>query len=221
MPWLVAVALVHSTRHRTARIARDWTILLAIMGFGGAARDVSRPLWACPSVHAFAVDPRRGIAVLILLRLALGAGFGLLQPWRAPRTYAAVGFAAVSRACVTWNNFGLAVAAGVGAHHFDLSHAGRGGVRRRPRISVSAFFQRHRRCRCWRCCSCCCRWNDVDARRRHARSVCQACAGNRALRWRRLLLPCVPRGARCAMLGVWLIAGGLIYLWTRACSWGQ
>jgi cytochrome c-type biogenesis protein CcmF len=64
-------------------------------------------------VHAFAVDPRRGIAVLVLLIIALGVGFGLYA-WRAPKLARASGFAAVSReSFLVWNNFALAVAAGV------------------------------------------------------------------------------------------------------------
>jgi cytochrome c-type biogenesis protein CcmF len=65
------------------------------------------------SVHAFAVDPRRGIAVLVLLGIALGVGFGLYG-WRAGKLKQPAGFAAISReSMLVWNNFGLAVAAGV------------------------------------------------------------------------------------------------------------
>ena len=92
----------------------SWTILLAIMGFGLALLGTFLVRsGVLTSVHAFAVDPKRGIAVLILLGVALGAGFGLYA-WRAPKLAQPSGFAAVSReSMLVWNNFGLAVAAGV------------------------------------------------------------------------------------------------------------
>lgn len=115
MPWLVACALVHSAivTERRGSLA-NWTILLAIIGFGlsllGTFLVRSGVL---TSVHAFAVDPRRGIAVLVLLALTLGAGFSLYA-WRAPKMGQAAGFAAISReSMLVWNNYGLAVAAGV------------------------------------------------------------------------------------------------------------
>ncbi len=115
MPWLAACALVHSAivTERRGSLA-GWTILLAIIGFGlsllGTFLVRSGVL---ASVHAFAVDPRRGVAVLILLAVALGAGFGLYA-WRAPSLARASGFASVSReSLLVWNNLGLAAAAGV------------------------------------------------------------------------------------------------------------
>ena len=63
----------------------SWTILLAIMGFGLALLGTFLVRsGVLTSVHAFAVDPQRGIAVLVLLAVALGAGFGLYA-WRAPK----------------------------------------------------------------------------------------------------------------------------------------
>ncbi|ANP47917.1 heme lyase CcmF/NrfE family subunit [Candidatus Viadribacter manganicus] len=115
MPWLVAAALVHSAivTERRGSLA-SWTILLAIMGFGLALLGTFLVRsGVLTSVHAFAVDPQRGIAVLILLAVALGSGFGLYA-WRAPKLAQPSGFAAVSReSMLVWNNFGLAVAAGV------------------------------------------------------------------------------------------------------------
>jgi cytochrome c-type biogenesis protein CcmF len=115
MPWLAACALVHSaivTERRGSLAA--WTILLAIMGFGLALLGTFLVRsGVLTSVHAFAVDPKRGIAVLVLLALALGAGFGLYA-WRAPKLGAPSGFGAISReSMLVWNNFGLSVAAGV------------------------------------------------------------------------------------------------------------
>jgi cytochrome c-type biogenesis protein CcmF len=115
MPWLAACALVHSAivTERRGSLA-TWTILLAIMGFGLALLGTFLVRsGVLTSVHAFAVDPKRGIAVLVLLAVALGSGFGLYA-WRAPKLGQPAGFGAISReSMLVWNNFGLAVAAGV------------------------------------------------------------------------------------------------------------
>src|SRR6185436_20236747 len=98
MPWLAACALVHSAivTERRGSLA-VWTILLAIMGFGFALLGTFLVRsGVLTSVHAFAIDPRRGIAVLVLLFLALGVGLGLYA-WRAPKLTQPSGFAAVSR----------------------------------------------------------------------------------------------------------------------------
>ncbi|MDX2274641.1 MAG: heme lyase CcmF/NrfE family subunit [Hyphomonadaceae bacterium] len=115
MPWLAACALVHSAivTERRGSLA-SWTILLAILGFGLALLGTFLVRsGVLTSVHAFAVDPKRGIAVLVLLAITLGVGLGLYG-WRAPRMDKPSGFAAVSReSFLVWNNFGLAVSAGV------------------------------------------------------------------------------------------------------------
>jgi cytochrome c-type biogenesis protein CcmF len=115
MPWLIACALVHSAivTERRGSLA-SWTILLSILGFGTALLGTFLVRsGVLTSVHAFAVDPQRGIAVLVLLAIALGIGF-TLYAWRAPKLAQASGFAAVSReSMLVWNNFGLAVATGI------------------------------------------------------------------------------------------------------------
>jgi cytochrome c-type biogenesis protein CcmF len=64
------------------------------------------------SVHAFAVDPKRGVAVLVLMAITIGTGF-TLYALRVPSLARATGFAAVSReGFLVLNNLGLAVAAG-------------------------------------------------------------------------------------------------------------
>ena len=146
MPWLVAAALVHSAivTERRGSLA-SWTILLAILGFGLALLGTFLVRsGVLTSVHAFAVDPQRGIAVLVLLGVALGAGFGLYA-WRAPKLAQPSGFAAVSReSMLVWNNFGLAVAAGVVliGTLYPLHRRSRG---RRTDLRRPALLQRHRR----------------------------------------------------------------------------
>ncbi len=115
MPWLIACALVHSAivTERRGSLA-TWTILLSILGFGMALLGTFLVRsGVLTSVHAFAVDPQRGIAVLVLLAVALGIGF-TLYAWRAPKLAQPSGFAAVSReSMLVWNNYGLAVATGI------------------------------------------------------------------------------------------------------------
>jgi len=98
MPWLAATALLHSavvTEKRGALAA--WTAFLAICAFTlsmlGAFLVRSGVL---TSVHAFAVDPKRGILLLAILGLAAGAGFCLFA-WRAPKLRDQSAFAPISR----------------------------------------------------------------------------------------------------------------------------
>ena len=68
MPWLVGTALIHSLAVTEKRGAfRSWTVLLAIVAFAlsllGTFLVRSGVL---TSVHAFAVDPKRGIFILML-----------------------------------------------------------------------------------------------------------------------------------------------------------
>ncbi|MET0181540.1 MAG: heme lyase CcmF/NrfE family subunit, partial [Caulobacterales bacterium] len=115
MPWLISCALVHSAivTERRGSLA-SWTILLAITGFGFALLGTFLVRSGLiTSVHAFAIDPRRGIAVLVLLAIALGVGFGLYA-WRSPNLSRPTGFLAVSReGALVLNNLGLTAAAGV------------------------------------------------------------------------------------------------------------
>ncbi|HEV8028166.1 MAG TPA: cytochrome c biogenesis protein CcsA, partial [Stellaceae bacterium] len=74
MPWLVGTALLHSAIVVEKRDAlKSWTILLAIVTFSlsliGTFLVRSGVL---TSVHAFAVDPRRGLFILLLLFIAIG-----------------------------------------------------------------------------------------------------------------------------------------------------
>ena len=114
MPWLAAAALLHSAivTERRGSLA-SWTILLAILAFGLALLGTFLVRsGVLTSVHAFAVDPRRGVAVLAMLTAALGAGLALYA-WRAPSLARPTGFLAISRdGALLVNNLGLAVATG-------------------------------------------------------------------------------------------------------------
>ncbi|HEY0833975.1 MAG TPA: heme lyase CcmF/NrfE family subunit [Azospirillum sp.] len=98
MPWLAGTALLHSAVVVEKRDAlKTWTILLAIITFSlslmGTFLVRSGIL---TSVHAFAVDPARGIFILVLLLIATGGSL-LLYSVRAPTLKAGGLFAPVSR----------------------------------------------------------------------------------------------------------------------------
>ena len=112
MPWLVATALLHSAVVTEKRGAlAGWTIFLALAAFSfsmlGGFLVRSGVL---TSVHAFAVDPARGILLLAILGVASGAGFALFA-WRAPTIGAGGLFAPISReSALVLNNVLLAAA---------------------------------------------------------------------------------------------------------------
>ncbi len=113
MPWLAGTALMHSLAVTEKRGAfRAWTALLAIFTFSlsllGTFLVRSGVL---TSVHAFAVDPKRGIFILVLLGLVTGLALALFA-WRAPRLARRTDFSLVSReSFLLANNVLLAVAA--------------------------------------------------------------------------------------------------------------
>jgi cytochrome c-type biogenesis protein CcmF len=79
MPWLAATALLHSALVMEKREAlKVWTVLLAILAFSlslmGTFLVRSGIL---TSVHAFAVDPARGVVVLLILALFTGGALTL------------------------------------------------------------------------------------------------------------------------------------------------
>jgi cytochrome c-type biogenesis protein CcmF len=112
MPWLVATALLHSAIVTEKRGALSvWTVFLALLAFTfsmlGAFLVRSGVLI---SVHAFAVDPERGMLLLAILGLASGIGFALFA-WRAPTLKPGGLFAPVSReGALVLNNLFLSVA---------------------------------------------------------------------------------------------------------------
>jgi cytochrome c-type biogenesis protein CcmF len=79
LPWLVGTALVHSLAATEKRgVFRSWTVLLAIFAFSlsllGAFLVRSGVL---TSVHAFAVDPERGLFILAFLVIVIGSSLTL------------------------------------------------------------------------------------------------------------------------------------------------
>jgi cytochrome c-type biogenesis protein CcmF len=98
MPWLVATALIHSAAVVEKRNAlKIWTILLSILAFSlslvGTFLVRSGVL---TSVHAFAVDPQRGVFILGILCVFIGGALTLFA-WRAPLLKPGGLFAPVSR----------------------------------------------------------------------------------------------------------------------------
>jgi cytochrome c-type biogenesis protein CcmF len=79
MPWLAGTALLHSALVMERREAlKIWTVLLAILTFSlsllGTFLVRSGVL---TSVHAFAVDPARGLFILIILAIFVGGSLAL------------------------------------------------------------------------------------------------------------------------------------------------
>jgi cytochrome c-type biogenesis protein CcmF len=98
MPWIAGTALLHSALVMEKRDAlKVWTILLAIITFSlslmGTFLVRSGVL---TSVHAFAVDPARGIFILAIMGVFIGGSLALFA-WRAPRLGQGGLFAPISR----------------------------------------------------------------------------------------------------------------------------
>ncbi len=114
MPWLVATALIHSLAVTEKRGAfKNWTVLLAIIAFSlsllGTFLVRSGVL---TSVHSFAVDPARGLFILVFLSVVVGGSL-VLFAWRAPKVGLGSGFEVVSReSLMLVNNVLLVAAAG-------------------------------------------------------------------------------------------------------------
>jgi cytochrome c-type biogenesis protein CcmF len=114
MPWLIATALLHSAIVVEKRDAlKIWTILLAIIAFSlsllGTFLVRSGVL---TSVHAFAVDPERGLFILAILCIFIGGSLALFA-WRAPALRTGTLFAPVSReGGLVMNNILLCAACG-------------------------------------------------------------------------------------------------------------
>ena len=114
MPWLAGTALLHSALVMEKRDAlKVWTILLAILTFSlslmGTFLVRSGVL---TSVHAFAVDPQRGVFILAIMALFSGGGLALFA-MRAGSLRQGGLFAPISReGSLVLNNILLTVACG-------------------------------------------------------------------------------------------------------------
>src|SRR5690554_5839685 len=98
MPWLVGTALIHSLAVTEKRgVFKSWTVLLAIAAFSlsllGAFIVRSGVV---TSVHAFAVDPERGM-ILLALMLAVIGGSLFLYALRAPVVQGSAAYTGTSR----------------------------------------------------------------------------------------------------------------------------
>ncbi|MEM7746227.1 MAG: heme lyase CcmF/NrfE family subunit [Pseudomonadota bacterium] len=115
MPWLIAAALLHSAIVVEKRSAlKAWTILLAILAFSLSLMGtfIVRS-GVLTSVHAFAVDPERGVFILGILLIAV-VGSLTLFAWRAPSMRSEGVFQPISReGALVLNNLFLAVACAV------------------------------------------------------------------------------------------------------------
>ncbi len=112
MPWLAGTILLHSALVTEKRGALSrWTLLLSIAAFSlsliGTFLVRSGVL---TSVHAFAVDPARGVAILLILALFIGGGL-VLYALRAPKLATGEDFSPVSReSALVLNNVFLSAA---------------------------------------------------------------------------------------------------------------
>ena len=98
MPWLAGTALLHSAVVMEKREAlKVWTVLLAILAFSlslmGAFLVRSGVL---TSVHAFAVDPERGVFILGIMVFFIGGSLALFA-WRMSGLRQGGVFAPISR----------------------------------------------------------------------------------------------------------------------------
>ena len=113
MPWLLAVALLHSAIVVEKRESlKSWTILLAILAFGFSliGTFIVRS-GVLTSVHAFANDPDRGVIILGILTFFVGGALTLYAV-RAPMMQSQAIFSIKSReTALVLNNILLAVSA--------------------------------------------------------------------------------------------------------------
>ncbi len=113
MPWLLAAALLHSAIVTEKRESlKSWTILLSILAFGFSLLGTFLVRsGVITSVHAFANDPERGVFILAILAIFLGGALTLYAV-RASSMVAQGVFSSVSReSALVMNNILLAVSA--------------------------------------------------------------------------------------------------------------
>ncbi len=80
IPWLIGLALAHSVMALSTRGGLgNWSFSLAILAFGASILGTFLVRsGSLVSVHAFAADPGRGIAILVYLCAVIGSGLILL-----------------------------------------------------------------------------------------------------------------------------------------------
>lgn len=82
MPWLAGTALLHTLR--TGQLYR-WSLFLSLLTFGLSLLGTFLVRSGLiTSIHSFAQDPEKGLYILGLLSLIMGAAF-FLWIWKAPR----------------------------------------------------------------------------------------------------------------------------------------
>ena len=98
MPWLVATALIHSLAVSEKRGSfKSWTVLLAILGYSLSLLGTFLVRsGVITSEHSFASDPARGLFILVMLAITVGAALSLYA-WRAPKVGLGARFDIVSR----------------------------------------------------------------------------------------------------------------------------
>jgi len=109
MPWLLGTALLHSSLVLERRGALvSWTVLLCILTFSFSLMGTFLVRSGIlTSVHAFAVDPERGVYVLGIIALTTGLSL-CLYAWRAPAIRSGALFQPLSReGGITLNNLFL------------------------------------------------------------------------------------------------------------------
>jgi cytochrome c-type biogenesis protein CcmF len=112
MPWLAGTALLHSTLVAQSRGSfMRWTLLLAITTFSlSLVGTFIVRSGVLTSVHAFAVDPERGVFILALLLLATGGAL-TLYALRSHKIEHGASFQGVSReAGLVINNIAIIIA---------------------------------------------------------------------------------------------------------------
>ncbi len=86
MPWLAGTALLHSLAATEKRgVFKAWTIMLAIFAFALSLLGTFLVRsGVITSVHSFAADPTRGLAILIILGIVIGGGLLMfaVRGWR-------------------------------------------------------------------------------------------------------------------------------------------
>lgn len=86
MPWLAGTALLHSLAVTEKRgVFKAWTIMLAIFAFALSLLGTFLVRsGVITSVHSFAADPTRGLAILIILGIVIGGGLLMfaVRGWR-------------------------------------------------------------------------------------------------------------------------------------------